>query len=494
VQTQPSIKAKIARGATWMLLFRVTDRGLAFVSTIVLARALVPGDFGLVAMAMSVVTLIELTGAFSLEVALIQRAHPTRDHYDTAWTLRFLFALFGATATAALAWPAATFYADERLGPVLLALAGNWLVGSLDNIGVVDFRRELNFRREYWYLISKRLVAVPVTLLLAVTLRTYWALIAGTVAGTLASVLLSYSMHPYRPRPTLKAWRDLLSFSVWLFLNNLLNFLQLRLAHFIIGRSQGAGALGIFTVATDFAALASTEITGPVNRAVLPGLVRMAESMDGMRKGLLQITGAVLLITLPAAFGMAAIAEPIVLTLLGWQWRPAVPVLQILVIAGAMQTITANNHSAYLAAAKTHVPVIINTAFVVALVPLLFALHGFGVVGVAFAQLGAMAAAVGVSLALMKRYIGTSVRELAGAAWRPFSAAATMAVAVYLLDANNFGLAGVLAPYIRLVAGIVSGVALYVLLVGALWMATGRNDGLERIVLERARAAFQRSA
>src|SRR5262245_58539593 len=120
MQMQPSIKAKIARGATWMLLFRVTDRALAFVSTIILARVLVPADFGLVAMAGSVITLIELTGAFSFEVGLIQRPSPTRQQYDTTWTLRILFALFGASATVALAWPAAAFYADERLAAILV--------------------------------------------------------------------------------------------------------------------------------------------------------------------------------------------------------------------------------------------------------------------------------------------------------------------------------------------------------------------------------------
>ncbi len=71
---------------------QAADRGLAFVSTIVLARLLVPADFGLVAMAMSVMALIELASAFGFEVPLIQRTDPSRAHYDTAWTLRLMFA------------------------------------------------------------------------------------------------------------------------------------------------------------------------------------------------------------------------------------------------------------------------------------------------------------------------------------------------------------------------------------------------------------------
>jgi len=168
-------------------------------------------------------------------------------------------------------------------------------------------------------------------------------------------------------------------------------------------------------------------------------------------------------------------------------------VLQILAIAGALQSVTANNHSAYLAAAKTHVPAAITGVFVVALVPLLFVFAGHGVVGVAFAHLGAMIAAVAVSVGLMNRYLNTSLRDLAQAAWRPFVAAAAMAIAVYWLDANHFGFDQVLSPYVRLILGLFTGVLLYVSLVAALWLIFARSDGVERALFERARAMLARS-
>jgi len=168
-------------------------------------------------------------------------------------------------------------------------------------------------------------------------------------------------------------------------------------------------------------------------------------------------------------------------------------VVQILAFAGALQSVTASNHSAYLAAGKTHVPALINLVFVVVLIPLLFALSSLGVVGIAFAQLGAMAATVATSVALMKHYLGTSVRELVGAAWRPLVIAVAMAIAVHWLDQHQFGLARVLPPYIRLIAGVLTGVVLYVVMAASLWVITGRADGLERRVFERARAVLQRT-
>jgi O-antigen/teichoic acid export membrane protein len=189
-----SIQSRIARGATWMLFFKLVDRGLAFVSTIVLARLLVPADFGLVAMAMSVMALIELASAFGFEVPLIQRTDPGRAHYDTAWTLRLMFGLFCGLATAALALPTAAFYGDPRLTLLMLVLSTSWLIESLENIGTVNFRRELDFRREFIFMLSKRLSAVAVTLVAALATQSYWALIAGTLTGRAVGLVLSYTM------------------------------------------------------------------------------------------------------------------------------------------------------------------------------------------------------------------------------------------------------------------------------------------------------------
>jgi O-antigen/teichoic acid export membrane protein len=482
-----SLPEKIARGAMWMLLFKLFDRGLGVVSTIILARVLLPADFGLIAMAMSVIALIELASAFGFEVGLIQRRDPSRVHYDTAWTLRLLFGAFCALATAVLALPTADLYADERLAPIMWVLAIGWLVESTENIATVEFRRELNFKREFVFLSSKRIVAVVVTLAAALAFRSYWALIAGVLVGRVTGVILSYAMLPFRPRLSLAASRDMMGFSGWLFAYNLLAFLNTRASHFVIGRTQGAGPLGIFTMAGDIAALASSEITMPINRAVFPGLSRMGETADGLRSGLLQVVAAIALISLPASFGLAAIAEPLVLTLLGEAWIAAVPALQLLSIAGAMQSITASNQSAYLASGRSFVPAIVNLVFVVALLPLLWAWHSEGVTGVAMAQALATMLAVCVSVGLMRRYLGVSALALLGAIWRPLTAAIVMAGLVHALDTAHYGLSTRPPEIVRLILSLAAGVLSYVSALLLLWMSAGRPDGVERLLLNRLR-------
>jgi O-antigen/teichoic acid export membrane protein len=158
------MRGEITRGAAWMVLFRLCDRSIGVVSTTILARLLLPADFGLVAMAMSIIALLEMAMSFSFEIALIQKSNPERDYYDTAWTLNVLSALAGACVTAALAHLVASFYADPRLVAVLLAIAATWLVTGFENVGTVNFRRRMDFAVEFRFMAAKRIIAFVVTM------------------------------------------------------------------------------------------------------------------------------------------------------------------------------------------------------------------------------------------------------------------------------------------------------------------------------------------
>src|SRR4051812_34585881 len=99
----------MAFGAAWMMSVRLVDRSIGLASTVILARLLAPADFGMVAMAMGVVALLELFSAFGLDSALIQKIDIGRAHYDTAWTFQLLFGVFIGVGLLAFAWPAAAF-------------------------------------------------------------------------------------------------------------------------------------------------------------------------------------------------------------------------------------------------------------------------------------------------------------------------------------------------------------------------------------------------
>ena len=131
----------MAKGAAWMVLFKLLERGLGLASTLVLARLLVPADFGIVAMATSVIGLLEILAGFSFDIALIQKQDAEEYHYHTAWTLNLLTYAVMALMMVLLAAPVATYYRSPQVEQVLYALSfGVFLVG-FENIGQWRFAR-----------------------------------------------------------------------------------------------------------------------------------------------------------------------------------------------------------------------------------------------------------------------------------------------------------------------------------------------------------------
>src|SRR5215471_7281288 len=117
-----SLGSMMAKGAAWMTSFKIVDRCTAVLSTSILARLLVPADFGLVALATSMIAVLEVLGAFGLETALVQRADVSHEHFDSVWTFNCLFGLCLGGIVIALAWPIAFLYGDPRLFPCCLFL------------------------------------------------------------------------------------------------------------------------------------------------------------------------------------------------------------------------------------------------------------------------------------------------------------------------------------------------------------------------------------
>jgi PST family polysaccharide transporter len=483
------MRAEIARGAAWMVLFKLVDRALGIVSTLVLARLLVPADFGLVAMAMSVIAVIELASAFSFEIALIQKPNPQRVHFDTAWTLNVLLGLGCALVIAALALPAATFYAEPRVTVVMLVLAGAWLVSGFENVGIVEFRRSMDFGREFRFMASKRIAGFVVTVALAFLLRSYWALVIGTAFTRVVGVLLSYSMHPLRPRFSLAASRELFGFSGWLLVNNLLGVAILRAPHFFVGRLSGSTALGLYTVGSELAYTPATELIAPVNRALFPGFSRLAEDLPRFRSTFIDVIAVIILLVIPASVGLGVVAEPLVRVLLGEKWLEAVVVVQVLAPAGAIVALTSNNVSAYFALGRTGLPPLIMAVRVGSLIgALLWLAPSGGILGVAQAELLAAVASLSVSFPLLLRTLGLSLADYLRCAWRPVIGSAAMGAVVYglLQFLGNDGTFG--GELRRLALGVATGGATYVALVWLLWRSTGSPHGAESIVLDRLRA------
>ena len=488
-----SLNRRTAIGVAWMTAARATVRVLGLVSTLVLARLLAPMDFGIVAMAMSIAAALELLTMFSFDAALIQERQISRAHYDTAWTLNLAMAVALALALAFAAAPAAAFYREPRLEHVMLFIGAKYVLDNAGNPGTVDFRRNLTFDREFAMHVGPKLASLVVTLPLAFWLRDYRALIAGMLVGSTATCLLSYVMHPHRPRWCVAQSRALFRFSRWLLLNNVVRFLRQRSADFIVGRALGSAPLGVLSIGAEISSLPSTEMVAPINRVLFPSYAKLADDPERLCAGFLTTLGFIALLILPVCAGLAAVADPLVRVALGEKWLEVIPLISLLALAGASDVLQANTSAVYHAIRRPWLIALTGAIQAALLIPmLLVAVAWSGLIGVAGAiLLHGVVLALPITFWIFFRHTPIRPREVWLVCWRPVIACAVM----YAVMAQLLNVAGAQPDLLRTVALLVFaclvGALTYVVAGLVLWHATGRPAGAESAVIDQALKLWQ---
>lgn len=495
-----SLLSRTARGAGWMVGFRLLNRLLGLASILVLVRLLAPEDFGLVALAFAFAAAIEASTALGLEAQLMRAPEPDRDLYDTAFTLNLLRGLLLAVVVALAAAPAAAWMREPQLEAVMLTLAGLALLGSMGNVAVVDFLRALDFRREFVFRAVPRLAQAVAGIALALLLQSHWALLLAILVATLCSLALGYAMQPYRPRLTLVAWRSLIVVSAWSWLLGVAIMLRDRLDNLVVGRLLGPAQLGIYTVSVEIASLPISEGVGPICRAAGPGFAAglRGESPAAAAEAFLRILALTTLVALPAGFGISLVAGPVVTLALGPAWAEAAPLIALLSVSYIVLAFGMLASALLTAHLRIRDLVWVTGGAAVLRVGILVVMApAFGLAGIGWGVGLALLIENGVLLTLALRASGVRARALLPHAWRPPLATACMVLALWASGLGWAGMpAGGGAALVALLSGVAAGVVTYVAAIGLLWIAAGRPAGAERdmiaLIARSARAAAAR--
>jgi O-antigen/teichoic acid export membrane protein len=472
-----------------MIFARFADRAIGLASTAILARLLLPQDFGLVALAVSLIAILDMVSEFSVELVLIQNQAAGRRQYDTAWTLNILKGIVLAAVLLLLAAPAAQFFRESRVTAIVSWLAVMMFIGGFENIGVVDFRKDLQFHREFIFVMSSRVIATVLTVTWALVSPGPYALVAGMIGRRVIALGLSFVLQPYRPRVSLAAFTELFRFSRWVMIENVLNAVRQRSANFVIGRVAGAQALGLYSMAYELAMMASSEIEQPIRRAVFPGYAKVASDPAALRRVFLDVFAMIAMVAAPVAVGMGLVAPLVVPILLGPRWLDTIPLVQILSVCGLIIVLGGGTRLVYLAMNKPYVATLMSGADAVMLLPLttIGALKA-GPIGVAWAMVTTAAVTWLVAMVLVMRFLDIHLVAIASRLWRVLLGLFGMGVAVGMLP--SWGTDAALGT--RLALSVIVGAISYVFVVLGAWLIAGRPDGAESHVARTAGMMLRR--
>jgi O-antigen/teichoic acid export membrane protein len=318
----------------WRALQLVGIRAIYFLRLLILAKLLVPEDFGLLAIAtIAVGTLMTLSNVGMIS-ALVQRTDPSRDQEDGAWTVGMTRAvLVGAVLVVVAPWAARLFNAPAA-APLIQVLALRPLLDAAASIGVARLTRDLEFR-------SLALIYFPgavLDLLVAVVsapVLGVWALVAGTLAGSVATLVASYLLAPHRPRLMFR-WTEiepLINFGRWVLGTGVVAMAGTLLTQLAVSRILGASALGMYFLAVKVAFLPLELLNAWVGSVAFPLFARLRDDAAGSTATFGGLLGGLGLIVIPAyglLFALASSFEQV----LGPDWAGTAPIIHVLCLAG----------------------------------------------------------------------------------------------------------------------------------------------------------------
>ena len=483
-RSSAALGRRVAGSAGLLWLLSMGLRLISTLSMLVLARVLVPQDFGLVALAASIIVILDVMTNVQAGSAIIQMRDPDKSLFDTAFTLNILRGVFAALLLCALAWPLAAFMQTPALAPVLMALSVPLLINAFSNPYFILFARDLDFRAETRRRVTAAVIGSLAAIALALLFRSYWALIGGNLVQALVMLALSWWRVPGRPGLSLARWRELLGFGGWLLVQQMVAQIGLKFDYFFIGRVLDPATLGAYHIGNQVNQLATGDAVPALSKALFPAFSVINDDPERLRKNYLDVQLISAAVALPAGIGLGLLAAPLVLFLFGPGWDKAVPVVQIMAPLIALQALGAGVDGMAMALGRTRTLAIRQGLYIAARTALVVGgwfLGGYLGIIIGRAVSGVIYPAY--NLALGAALTGTRVLQPLVSAWRSFAAAGAMAAVLWPLTDQDWASMGwPLLP--ATLAGLVAlGAATYAATHLLLWLASGRPPGAEQRIL-----------
>lgn len=339
-----TLAERVLHSGFWATLLNVFDRGLQLTKTAVLARLLLPADFGVYGIAILSIGALRRFSKVGFDSALIQHEKENIDEYlDTAWVVKLvrgivLFAILFVSAPAV-----ARTFDQPRVELVVRAVGIVALLDGAANPAIVYFRKELEFHKQFAYQISGTLIATGVAIGTGLLLENVWALVYGLIAGSATQLVVSHLIADHRPSFTFarKYARELFGFGKWILLLEIVVWLATEGDDAFVGWYLSAGALGLYQLAFRFSNAPATEVTHVISAVTFPAYAKLQDDGERLRRAFSKTIEVTFLLAIPVSVGTFLISPAFTRVILGEKWLPMLPALQVMIFAGFARAVAA---------------------------------------------------------------------------------------------------------------------------------------------------------
>ncbi len=459
-----------ARGVKWNAIGLAGRQAILLGFSLLLARIIGPASYGLIAQAIILSSFMTLLLDQGLTAALVSRKSISSQQASAASSVNLLLGAGLGMAMVLFADAYAAFFRAPELSAVVIVLGVALILKALAIVPRMLLTRRLNFRAVAIADVAGALVGGIGATAFAVTGGSYWSLVLQIVAAdaVVCALLLIFGRPPL-PSMQLRVIRDDMSFGLRVFAGNIVSFGSRNADNLIVGRVFGAEALAFYSLAYRVLLTPVQMVGQVVTRVLFPLIARSREDLSMIRALVTRSTVSIAVLTFPVMALIAVVAPDIVPLVLGDEWMPAVPVLQILALTGARQSVTAVNAPILLGLGRADVHLRFNIAAAVVQVAGMVLGIPWGILGVSVGYTVAGLALTPIIFLIQKRLIGLSCRGQLMALMPP-AVCAILAILPYLLLIQVLPYEG---P--RLAIGALLAVAIYLSVLRLAFVATWRS-------------------
>jgi O-antigen/teichoic acid export membrane protein len=452
----------VAHGATWIGISQVFTKGVRFIAMIILARLLLPDDFGVVAMAVIVTAAVQNLFDLGLNQAIIQRKEVTADHLSTSFWIMLALGIIFFIITVFVSPFVGKFFGNDRVGPVLVVSAISFIICPLGCIHGTLLKKRLDFLKLTVADAAGSLAYILVAVIMAFTGFGVWSIVFGGLAYELGYVILRWVLLRWHPSFSfsVSSLKDLWRFGLTVTGTRLLDFLNAQVDSLAIGRFLTAASLGYYNLGLRIVTTPSDNLWGIVTTVSFPAFSMIQGEDKRLRLGFLKSMRFATIIGLPLFIGMAIVGPELIKVVFGQQWIPAILPMQVISITAGFSMLGIGAASLILAKGRPDINLKFSLARLILLVPCLLLGVRLGALGVALGVLALTVVLTPIQQSLAMRFIGLRMKEYLVALWPAIFGSAVMTMvllALRYLAARLFTL-----PDIGLLASsVVLGVAVY---------------------------------
>lgn len=336
-----SFKQKTLSAIGWTASANIVKQVFLFVIFVVLARLLMPEDFGLVGMILVFTGFVGIFGELGFGAALIQKKEIEEGHLSSVFWLNIAAGIILAAIVLSVAPLIAKFYKEPRLKLLTMLISINFLIGSLNIVHRALLNRSMDFRRLAIIETTTIVIAGTFAIILALIGFGVWSLVWQMIISTLVGVIMMWQVSSWRPKFCFdkNAVKELFGFSGNLLGFSVFNYWVRNSDDLLIGKFIGSSGLGVYSRAYSIMLIPLNQVSATIGKVMFPAFSRIQDDKVRVKQIYLRAIAIIALLAFPMMMGLFVVADSFVLAILGYHWKDVIPVLRIFAVLGMVQSI-----------------------------------------------------------------------------------------------------------------------------------------------------------